>query len=59
VTFRAAQLNVDRLVELGLVEEVTGRERYRIYLARTIARVASEDLPDEGEPPEAAPHKGS
>jgi Fic family protein len=46
VTFRAAQQNVDRLVELGLLAEVTGRERYRIYLAREIARAAIEDLPE-------------
>ncbi len=59
VTFRAAQQNVDRLVELGLVEEVTGRERYRIYLARAIARAASEDLPEEGEPAVAPPNLGS
>jgi Fic family protein len=47
MTFRAAQLNIDRLVALGLLEEVTGRERYRIYMANEIARVAMEDLPDE------------
>ena len=58
VTFRAAQQNVDRLVELGLVEEVTGRERYRIYLARAIARVASEDLPEDGEPAVAPSNRG-
>ena len=47
VTFRAAQLNIDRLVALDLLEEVTGRERDRIYMAREIAQVAMEDLPDE------------
>jgi len=47
VTFRAAQRNVDRLVELGILAEVTGRERYRIYSAREIARVAMEDLPED------------
>jgi len=52
VTFRAAQLNIDRLVALGLLEEVTGRERYRVYMAREIARVAMEDLPDDEMPVE-------
>lgn len=48
VTFAAAQGNVDRLVSLGIVREITGKERNRIYLADAIYAAAFEDLPEEG-----------
>lgn len=36
VTWRAAQQNVERLVAAGVLEEVTGRARNRVYVAREI-----------------------
>jgi Fic family protein len=36
VTWRAAQLNVEKLVAAGIVQEVTGQARNRVYLAREI-----------------------
>ena len=33
VTFRAAQLNIDKLVEAGILLEATGRKRNRVYIA--------------------------
>jgi Fic family protein len=33
VTFRAAQFNVDKLVDLGILKETTGRRRNRVYTA--------------------------
>ena len=33
VTFRAAQFNVDKLVDLGILKETTGRKRNRVYTA--------------------------
>jgi len=36
VTRRAAQLIVERFERLGLLEEVTGQQRNRVYLARPI-----------------------
>lgn len=39
VTPRAAQGNIDKLVELGILREVTGQQRNRAYLAEEIVRV--------------------
>ena len=36
VTHVSAQRSVDRLVDLGILEEVTGQQRNRLYLAREI-----------------------
>lgn len=36
VTPRSAQLNIDKLVNAGILEEVTGQRRNRIYAAREI-----------------------
>lgn len=45
VTPRSAQLNIDKLVESGILEEVTGQRRNRIYAAREIiATIESVDL---------------
>ncbi|GAC1352519.1 MAG: Fic family protein [Polyangiales bacterium] len=44
VTFAAAQKNVNRLVNLGILREVTGKERHRIYLAEEIFRAAFEEI---------------
>ncbi len=39
VTYRAAQLNIDKLVERGILHEVTGRERNRVFAGREIIRI--------------------
>lgn len=39
VTNRAARQNVDKLVELGLLREITERERYKIFVATEIISV--------------------
>jgi Fic family protein len=38
VTHRAAQLNVNKLVSAGIVKEVTGRKRNRVFIAPEIVR---------------------
>jgi Fic family protein len=48
VTFAAAQSNVDKLVSLGILREVTGRERNRIYLAEEIYDAAFKEMRPEG-----------
>lgn len=47
VTHRAATLNIGKLVRAGILEEVTGRQRYRLYAAREIIRA----IEDPGEEP--------
>lgn len=42
VTFVAAQRNVDKLVQGGILEEVTGRERNRLYVAKKILKLLEE-----------------
>jgi len=42
VTPRAARQNVDKLVEVGLLREVTQRERYKIFLASEIITILEE-----------------
>jgi Fic family protein len=44
VTHRAARLNVEKLVQAGILQEVSGRTRNRIFLAPEILRVV-EGLP--------------
>lgn len=39
VTPRAAQLNVDKLVTQGILTEITGRQRNRVFVARQIIRI--------------------
>lgn len=39
VTSRAARQNVDKLVEVGLLKEVTQRERYKIFVAPEIISI--------------------
>jgi Fic family protein len=41
VTAVSAQRSVDRLVDLGILEEVTGQQRNRIYLARDILSIVN------------------
>ena len=42
ITHRAAGLNIDKLVAAGILREVTGRKRYRLYAAREIIRTVEE-----------------
>lgn len=39
VTFRAAQLNVDKLADLGILKETTGQRRNRVYTAPDILKI--------------------
>jgi hypothetical protein len=41
VTTVSAQRSVERLIDLGVLEEVTGQQRNRIYVAREILRTAN------------------
>ena len=43
VTPRAAQLNLDKLIDAGILEEATGRERNRVYVARRIIGAIESD----------------
>ena len=36
ITFRAAQQNIDKLIEHGILSEITGKQRNRIFAARHI-----------------------
>jgi Fic family protein len=36
ITFRSASLNVQKLVDAGILQEITGRERNRVFLAHEI-----------------------
>lgn len=56
VTHRAARLNVEKLVELGLLDEVADRRRARFFLATDVLR-AVEGLP--ARPPRAASREAS
>jgi Fic family protein len=47
VTWRAASLIVDKLVEAGVLREVTGRERNRIFVAEEILALVSEHSAEE------------
>jgi Fic family protein len=49
VTARAAGHNVEKLVKAGILTEVTGRERNRMFVARKILHIAEEDEMDGGE----------
>ncbi len=39
VTPRSAQLNIDKLVERGIIQEATGRQRNRVYVATEIVAI--------------------
>lgn len=53
VTHRAAQMNVDKLVDAGVLKLLPGRARNRIYLARDIIAIAEQENP--GAPPSSPP----
>ena len=44
VTPRAARQNVDKLVEIGLLKEVTQRERYKLFIAPEIISILEEEI---------------
>jgi hypothetical protein len=39
ITPRSAQLNIDKLVERGIIREATGRRRNRVYVATEIVGI--------------------
>ncbi|HEY6458736.1 MAG TPA: helix-turn-helix domain-containing protein [Polyangiaceae bacterium] len=39
VTYRAASQIVDKLVRAGILEEVTGRQRDRVYVAGDVVKI--------------------
>jgi hypothetical protein len=43
VTPRAARQNVDKLVESGLLREISGCERYKMFLASEIIAILEEE----------------
>ncbi|MBI4505653.1 MAG: Fic family protein, partial [Chloroflexi bacterium] len=53
VSFPAASQNIERLAAAGMLREVTGRPRNRVYLATEILRVLEEQLAP-GEPEDDA-----
>lgn len=54
VTYRAASSNVMKLVEAGILRELTGRERNRVYVAEAILDLLQRRLASST-PPEGAP----
>lgn len=52
VTYVSAQKNIEKLVELGILREVTGRQWKRIYLApEVVAIITADEAPSElGQP---------
>jgi Fic family protein len=44
VTYHSAQDNIDRLVSGGILREVTGRKRDRVYVARQILQAVERPL---------------
>ncbi|MDA2925279.1 Fic family protein [Acidobacteria bacterium AH-259-L09] len=53
VTFAAAQRNVDKLIQQGILEEVTGRDRNRVYVAKEILSLLEEKEVRRGRESEA------
>jgi Fic family protein len=43
LTTRSAQQNVDRLVQAGILKEITGRQRYRVFVAQRIIEIVEAD----------------
>ncbi len=39
ITPRAAGLNVEKLVKAGLLEEITGQQRHRVFIAPDIVKI--------------------
>lgn len=51
ITHRAAAMNIEKLLREGLLEEVTGQQRNRVYCARGILAVCSAPSPAVQEQP--------
>lgn len=47
ITHRSAALNVQKMVDAGILTEVTGRQRYRLFLARGILGVIDEERKED------------
>lgn len=58
VTPATASSNLNKLVELGIVSEATGRIRDRIYIAREILGFVGRDFAHRPEPPADASDRG-
>ena len=52
ITYRAAAQHVARLVDLGMLTEVTQRERNRVYVAPEVLSLLEADVLPSQEPPE-------
>ncbi len=50
LTFPAAQNNVNKLVEAGILREMTGKTKNRVYVADEILKLLDEPLPEENSP---------
>jgi Fic family protein len=50
ITQRAAQLNIDKLLSTGILKEVTGQLRNRMYVAEEIIAVLEKNSTDNNEP---------
>ena len=50
ITQRAAQLNIDKLLATGILKEVTGQLRNRMYVAEEIIAVLEKNGTDDNEP---------
>lgn len=50
VTERAAAMSVRKLVDAGILSEVTGRTRYRVYLAQELLGLLEAPISAEGSP---------
>ena len=50
ITWAAAQRHVLRLEKLGILEEVTGRDTHRVYLAPEIVRLIDADMDEDAGP---------
>lgn len=46
VTPRAARLNVEKLVRAEILQEITGRQRYQVFMAREVLRTIEKAKPD-------------
>ena len=55
VTSRTAQQTIDRLIAAGMLEEATGKQRNRVYLAPAILRLMEVDLPVDASTTEPSP----
>jgi len=45
VTPKAARLNIKKLIDAQIIEEVTGRQRYQVFMAREILRTIEKPRP--------------